>query len=154
MELEERQAAQHNEAEAIGDDGLFWLKKGEAFWVRSKKTKKDAKQVLKFFDKAIQLEPLNFLAWANKGLILKNLQRIDDALACYERALGINPEYVNAWYNKGVLLGCIGKYKDAKNCFDRVLELQPDHELAKRDRKVLLQIMKQEQKRKMARIKN
>lgn len=154
MDFEERQSARYNEAEAIGDNGLFWLKKGEAFWANSKKTEKDAMQVLKFFDKAIQVEPLNFLAWANKGLILKNLLRVEDALACYERALGINPEYVNAWYNLGVLLGSIGRYKEAKKCFDTALELKPDYELVKRDLKLLLQFMKKKQKRKMARRKN
>ena len=130
-------------------DGLFWLKKGEIYWVKSNKTEKDAENTLKYFDKAIQLEPLNYLAWANKGLILKMLGRIEDALACYDRALDIQPMYVNAWYNKGVLLGSMGKYKTAKRCFKQVLALDPNNNLAKRDMKVLKEILKKKKKKRM-----
>lgn len=128
-------------------DGLYWLKKGEVYWVRSNKTEKDAENTLKYFDKAIQLEPLNYLAWANKGLILKSLGQIEEALACYDRALGIQPAYVNAWYNKGVLLGSLGKYKNAKKCLKQALMLDPNNNLAKRDLKVLKEIIKKKKKR-------
>ncbi len=129
------------------NDGLYWLKKGEIYWVRSNKTERDAENTLKYFDKAIQLEPLNYLAWANKGLILKNIGRIEDALACYDRALDIQPDYVNAWYNKGVLLGSLGECKNAKKCFKQALMLDPDNNLAKRDLKVLKEIIKKKKQR-------
>jgi tetratricopeptide (TPR) repeat protein len=124
------------------DDGLYWLKKGEIYWVQSKKDWKAAKNTIKYFDKAIQLEPLNFFAWANKGLILKIMGRVKDALACYDRALWIQPMYVNAWYNKAVLLGSIGKFKTAKKCYKKVLVLDPSNRLAKRDLKLLKEMIR------------
>ena len=132
-------------------NGVYWLKKGETYWVKSDKTEKAAENTLKFFDKAIQLEPLNFQAWANKGLILKNMGRVDDALACYDRALGIQPNFVNGWYNKGVLLGSIGRYKTAKKCFKQVLTLDPSNNLAKRDLRVLKEMLKKKQKKRRLR---
>jgi tetratricopeptide (TPR) repeat protein len=128
-------------------DGLYWLKKGEIYWVNSDKNEKAAENTLKYFDKAIELEPLNYLAWANKGLILKIIGRVEDALACYDRAIDIQPLYVNAWYNKGVLLGNIGRYKTAKTCFKQVLMLDPENTMAIRDMKVLRGIIKKKQKK-------
>lgn len=128
------------------DDPAYWIQKGELTWASSDGRVNEALKTLNYFDKAIELDPLNYLAWANKGLVLKSLERLDDALLCYNRALTINPEYITVWYNKGVLLGSIGNFDEAIKAFDKVLELNPNHEFAMRDREILLSII-QKQKR-------
>lgn len=132
----EAQAPRLNE-----DDPLYWIQKGELVWASSGGKINEALLALSHFDKAIELDPLNYLAWANKGLILKTLDRLDDALLCYNRALAINPNYITVWYNKGVLLGSIGNFDEAIKSFNKVLELNPNHEFAKRDREILLSII-------------
>ncbi len=128
------------------NDPLYWIQKGELIWASSQGRINEALTALEFFDKAIKLDPLNYLAWANKGLILKTLDRLDDALLCYNRALSINPDYITVWYNKGVLLGSIGNFTEAINAFNKVLELNPDHEFAQRDREILLSIISKQKK--------
>ena len=127
-------------------DPEYWIQKGELTWASSSGKINEALTALEYFDKAIELDPLNYLAWANKGLVLKTLKRVDDALLCYNRALTINPKYITVWYNKGVLLGSIGNFKEAINAFDKVLELNPNHEFAKRDREILLSIVSKQKK--------
>jgi tetratricopeptide (TPR) repeat protein len=127
-------------------DPRYWIQKGELTWVSSNGRVNEALTALSYFDKAIELDPLNYLAWANKGLILKTLDRLDDALLCYNRALTINPEYVTVWYNKGVLLGSIGNFEEAIKAFDKVLELNPTHEFAQRDREILMSIISKQKK--------
>jgi tetratricopeptide (TPR) repeat protein len=122
-------------------DPAYWIQKGELTWAASDGQINEALNALKYFDKAIEIDPLNYLAWANKGLILKSLDRLDDALLCYNRALSINPNYVTVWYNKGVLLGSIGNFSEAIKAFDKVLEFNPNHEFALRDREILLSII-------------
>jgi tetratricopeptide (TPR) repeat protein len=123
------------------NDSYFWVRKGELTWITSGDNINKALKALTYFDKALELDETNYLAWANKGLILKTLEKVGDALLCYNRALRINPEYATVWYNKGVLLGSIGNFTEAIKAFDNVLELNPDHEFARRDRAILLNLL-------------
>jgi tetratricopeptide (TPR) repeat protein len=132
------------------NDPLYWIQKGELIWASSEGRINEALTALNFFDKAIEIDPLNYLAWANKGLVLKTLDRMDDALLCYNRALTINPEYITVWYNKGVLLGSIGNFTEAIKSFDKVLELNPEHEFAKRDKGILLSIIQKQKDKEQA----
>jgi tetratricopeptide (TPR) repeat protein len=123
------------------NDPAYWVRKGEELWANSNGNEEDAKKAIGFFDKAIGIEPLNYFAWANKGLILKKLDRREEAILCYDRAIQIQPNYPNSWFNKGVLLGCLGQLEEAVKCFDKVLEIAPNHKLALRDRQMLIDII-------------
>lgn len=123
------------------NDPAYWVRKGEELWANSNGNEEDAKKAIVFFDKAIGIEPLNYFAWANKGLILKKLDRREEAILCYDRAIQIQPNYPNSWFNKGVLLGCLGQLEEAVKCFDQVLEIAPNHKLALRDRQMLIDII-------------
>jgi tetratricopeptide (TPR) repeat protein len=129
------------------DTPEYWIAKGEAIWRKSSHSDEAANKAMECFDKAIDLDPLNYLAWSNKGLILKKLNRKEDAIACYDKAIEINPKFPNAWFNKGVLLGTIGKIDDAITCLDEVLKIKPDNALAKRDREILLQIQQKKKEK-------
>ena len=123
------------------NDPAYWVRKGEELWANSEGKEEDAKSAISYFDKAIALEPLNYFAWANKGLILKKLDKREEAIMCYDRAIQIQPNYPNSWFNKGVLLGCLGQLEEAVKCFDKVLEIAPNHKLAIRDRQMLIDII-------------
>jgi tetratricopeptide (TPR) repeat protein len=139
---------EHDEDEDLTEDEndpAYWIQKGEEVWTSSNGGENDAMTAIEYFDKAIELEPLNYFAWANKGLILKKIDRREEAILCYDRAISIQPDFPNSWFNKGVLLGSMGSIEDAIKCFDRVLEIAPDHSLAKRDRQMLVDILKHRQ---------
>ncbi|UCH89780.1 MAG: tetratricopeptide repeat protein [Thermoplasmata archaeon] len=127
------------------NDAHYWNHLGERIWAESSQTDSDAERAIECFDKAIALEPLNYLAWANKGFILKQVNRTEDALMCYDRAIMLKPEYPNAWYNKGVLLGSKGNLNEAKECFDKVLEIDPGHSLALKHKKILEDLLARRQ---------
>ena len=123
----------------------YWNQLGERIWAESSQTINDAEKAIDCFDKAIALEPLNYLAWANKGFILKQLDRTEDALMCYDRAIMLKADYTNAWYNKGVLLGSKGNLTEAKECFDKVLEIEPSHALAIKHKKIIEDLVSRRQ---------
>jgi tetratricopeptide (TPR) repeat protein len=139
------QSEQIEEPISEEEDSYYWVRKGEIAWVSSEGNINKALEALQFFDKALEIDPENYLAWANKGLILKTLDKVEEALLCYNRALRINPEYITVWYNKGVLLGSLGNFQEAIRAFNKVLELNPEHEFAKRDKTILKSLMAKEE---------
>ncbi|MBV6627943.1 MAG: tetratricopeptide repeat protein [Rivularia sp. (in: Bacteria)] len=68
---------------------------------------------------------LNEDAWFYKGLMLKKLNRYEDAIASYEKALDINPLYESAWRSRGIALKYLKRYEDAIFSYDKAIEINP-----------------------------
>ena len=78
------------------------------------------------------------LAWSDKGGILSNLKRFNEAVTCYNKALELDNKNKYAWNNKGSILKKMNKTQEALDCFNKALELDPDYERAKELREELL----------------
>jgi len=78
----------------------------------------------------------------NRGVVLQQLQRYDEALASYDRAIAIKPGYVNAHFNRGTVLKKLLRRDEALASYDRALALNPAHVEAHNNRGVLLQELK------------
>ena len=52
---------------------------------------------LQLFQKAINNNENNYIAWYNRGIVLDNLGRFDEAIAFFDKALEIKPDYIDAW---------------------------------------------------------
>jgi tetratricopeptide (TPR) repeat protein len=63
----------------------------------------------------------------NRGTVLQQLHRYEEALASYARAIKLKPGYANAHYNQGIVLKRMNRYSDALASFDKALALKPDH---------------------------
>jgi tetratricopeptide (TPR) repeat protein len=50
-------------------------------------------QALEYLNKATLFDPYNKYAWWNKGYVLEELNRYDDALNCYNKGFEINPTH-------------------------------------------------------------
>jgi tetratricopeptide (TPR) repeat protein len=73
-------------------------------------------------------QEMNAAEWLNKGLSLKNLGRIEDALDCYNKAIEMRPRPETAallWSNKGACYHVRGRFDEAIGCFDQALQLDP-----------------------------
>jgi len=85
-------------------------------------------EALPYFDKSLALSPRFCLAWINKGIALKNLGKLDEAIRCYDTVIkGINPRYKKAWHNKAVALWMKGDIDAARMCVDKALEIEPNY---------------------------
>lgn len=82
------------------------------------------------YNKAIQLDHDNQIAWNNKGLILTIVGEYDKALECHKRALEIDDNYIDALSNIGMIYAKLERYKEALKYYDSAIEIQPDHETA------------------------
>ena len=83
-----------------------------------------------------QKEPLNHIAWSNKGVALGQLDRSEEALVCHDRAIEIDPNNERAWNYKGAELNskgatgggtclpaCLECLNDAKSWYDNGVSL-------------------------------
>ena len=57
-------------------------------------------EALALFERATQLAPDSFDAWANLGYILNELGRFEEALAADDQALVLDPNSVDTWVRK------------------------------------------------------
>jgi predicted O-linked N-acetylglucosamine transferase (SPINDLY family) len=77
--------------------------------------------------KAIELNPNNASAYSNLGIALKELKRLDEALASYDKAIAIKPDYAEAYYNRGIALNELKRYEEALASYDRAIKIKPDY---------------------------
>src|ERR1035437_6506033 len=63
----------------------------------------------------------------NRGNILKELKRYEEALASYDRALTVQSDYAEAFFNRGRTLKELKRFEEALASYDRALMLRPDY---------------------------
>ncbi|MEM9276152.1 MAG: tetratricopeptide repeat protein, partial [Cyanobacteria bacterium P01_F01_bin.143] len=77
-------------------------------------------------------------AWYNRGIALKNLGRLEEALTSYEKALDIKPDKDEAWYNRGNALFNLGRLEEAIASYEKALDIKPDKDQAWNNRGIAL----------------
>jgi predicted TPR repeat methyltransferase len=61
----------------------------------------------------------------NLGIVLKALERLEEAGASYQRAIALKPDYVDAHNNLGNVLKALGRREQARASFQRALQYNP-----------------------------
>ena len=96
------------------------LARGKALIAQKKYT-----EALPLFERASQLTPGSFDAWANFGYILSELGLWQESLAACERALALDANNAPTWSNKGKTLRNLGRSEEALAAYDRALAIDP-----------------------------
>jgi len=79
-----------------------------------------------FWNYVIKLDPDNYIAYNNRGVILKEQkQDLIKAMDDYNAAVKLHPEYVGAYYNRGILREQQGDFAEAIADFSIVIRLDP-----------------------------
>ena len=63
---------------------------------------------------------------ANRGHVLQQLNRFEDALASYDSALAIKPDYALVLNHRGLALRALKHFDDALESIDKALAIKPD----------------------------
>jgi len=85
---------------------------------------------IKSYDKALEINPDEHLAWYNRGIALEELGRYEEAIKSHDKALEINPDDDNSWNSRGLALAKLRRYEEAIKCYDKALEINPDDDYA------------------------
>ena len=86
---------------------------------------------LSAYGKALEFNPNDPKVWHEKGVILRQLDRKNDALKAFDKSIELNPKKTDSWYEKGLTLKELGRDEESINCFKKVLELEPSHTMAR-----------------------
>jgi len=82
-------------------------------------------EAARFLFQAVKLQPDYFDALYNLGLVLQELDKASEAIACYEQVLRIKPDFARAWNNLGVAHHKARRSELAVDCHRRAICLQP-----------------------------
>jgi tetratricopeptide (TPR) repeat protein len=91
---------------------------------------------------AIRIDPAPETIY-NRGCVLQNLRRDEEALRCFQRAIALKPDFLDALVNCGISQLALRRYADALESFDKVLaKMEPrlaykvDNKLSDDDTKI------------------
>jgi tetratricopeptide (TPR) repeat protein len=90
------------------------------------------------YQKAIELDPKDPLAYNNWGIVLYGQKRYDDAVAKYQKAIELDPKDPRAYNYWGVVLNDQKRYDDAVAKYQKAIELDPKDPRAYNDWGVVL----------------
>lgn len=64
-------------------------------------------------------------AWLNRGVVLKRLGRVEDAVESYRSAAAMRSDYPEAWYNMALAFGELNEVDSVVKAYRRCLALDP-----------------------------
>jgi len=81
---------------------------------------------LRRIDHALTIDPGAAQAHNNRGVVLAELKRLEEALASYNTAIALAPGYVDAIVNRANALRELNRFEQALASCDRAIALRPD----------------------------
>ena len=99
-------------------DSSLWYFMGQAYEMIGERIKS-----LEYYDKAVELEPQNYPAWRQKGLIQISNGNLHESIECFNKVIELR-EDAEAWYFKGLILNHLKEYKESLNCLSEALEVE------------------------------
>jgi len=85
---------------------------------------------------SLSLEPEDFEAWINLGVVYREVGRPAEAIDCFDRAVRLRTSEAVALSNVGSALQDLGRFKDAAYKFGQAICLKPDYAEALSNRAV------------------
>lgn len=86
------------------------------------------------FKRCAELNPQDVTVWMLRGVSLRCLRKVDEALSCFDRAIELRPDNIDAWRRKGFTLRILNRTEDAIKCYNRIVELNPKDTAALNDK--------------------
>jgi len=95
-------------------------------------------RAFKCYNKSSEINPDIALVWNNRGAVLEELGRAEDALHSYQRAVVSDPDFTEGWINQSSALEVLGRKLEALTCLNVALEIDSKDALAWNKRGLLL----------------
>ena len=103
----------------------------------------DFHKALDLINQSIAIAPNNGVAHSNRGNILKELGKYEEALMALDRAIELAPDYAEAYNNKGNVLQEMQRYQESLALYDKAISLQPNYAEAYSNKGNALELLRQ-----------
>ncbi len=80
-----------------------------------------------FYQRALTADPADLHSYSGRGMALRRLNRLEEALSSYEQALKLQPGNASLYLNRGNLLSDMGRIDDAIQSYRQSIHLKPDY---------------------------
>ena len=100
--------------------------------------KRDFGAALELYETLIREVPDSPKLWNERGVVLHQAGRADDALASYRQAVEVDPKYALAWNNMGVVVAHAGDTEEAIEALRTALQLRGGFSAARLNLALLL----------------
>ena len=97
-----------------------WCAAGNCFSIQ-----KEHENAIKFFQRAVQVDPNFAYAYTLLGHEYVNIEELDKALSCYRSAVRVDPRHYNAWYGIGLTYYKQERYQLAEIYYRKALAINP-----------------------------
>ena len=87
---------------------------------------KEYEKALKNFNKVIEIDPNNKMAYNNKGYLYEELKNYKKALENFNKVIEIDPNAKETYNARGCINVYLKKYKEALEDYNREIKLNPD----------------------------
>jgi predicted O-linked N-acetylglucosamine transferase (SPINDLY family) len=101
----------------------------------------DPGRAIELYDQLLNLQPQHAVGHYKRSNLLKDSNRLDEALAGYDRAIALNPGYAYALCNRGVVLQRLDRWGAALESYDRAIQLDPKDAIAHYNRGIVLRML-------------
>jgi tetratricopeptide (TPR) repeat protein len=95
-------------------------------WFERGYLSKDEDEKIRYYTKAIELDPSLIEAYNNRGAIFHEKGLIDQAIEDFDQAIKIFPEFVELYSNRGACFSDKGMHEEALQEFNRAIDLDPN----------------------------
>jgi predicted O-linked N-acetylglucosamine transferase (SPINDLY family) len=82
---------------------------------------------VRLLKRALLLDQQSAVVHSDLGIVLKALQRYQEALVCFDSAIALKPDFADAHYNRGNLLSELNRFAEAVAGFDKAIAINPRH---------------------------
>lgn len=89
------------------------------------------------YERALEIDPHFTDSLLNRGNVLQDMGRVEEALAAYDEILAVKGDSPAIWNNRGNVYEAMRRYQDALHCYDRSLALDANYGPAQWNRALL-----------------
>lgn len=83
-------------------------------------------EAIEAYYKILEIDPFNFLAYYNLGVLYSSLERWNKAIENFKFSIAVNENFSSSHFNLGYTYASLGNYKEAIESYKRALEIEPE----------------------------